>query len=134
MLLRYYPSSESFLLNLVKEDDLYDYIFHGFALCSIDGFEKYVSYCFTKQLLLVDRTPEMDEIFRQKDENCNNISGLIKLLAKLKHINIHYGNHSESWKMIGEVLANEEYKTTLDNFKNTIASIINRMFPGYSMM
>lgn len=128
---RFYPSTESFLVGEVNEDDLYDYIFHGFALVNINNKNKYVSCSFNKPLIAVEQTPEIKEIFRKKHEGSNNNSGLIKLFAKLKYIQVHYGNNEKSWDMIKKELAKEEFSETIKNFKVTIDNMIGHMFSGY---
>ena len=131
MLERYYPSNESFLVGDVDNKDLYGYIFHGFALVCIDGVNKYVSFDFEKKLIMVTETPEIKEIFRKKSEKESNISQFIKLTVRLNLIRIHHGTSQSSWDMVKKELVKEEFSETVANYKVTINSIIEEMFPGF---
>jgi hypothetical protein len=131
MLEKFYPSTEKFLLDAVKENDLHEYIFHGFALVTIDGVEKYVSYSWEKPMIAITKTPEIEEVFRKKEKNCNNNSGYIRLLAKLKHIQVHYLDNAKSWEMIKTELEKEENKVVYENYQTAIDYLIGCMFPRY---
>lgn len=128
---RYYPSSESFLLQEVKEENLYDYIFHGFALVEINGARKYDSFTWNKPLIAISQTPAIDEVMRKKQKGKNNNSNLIRLSVKLRLIKIYYGDNQSSWNMISKVLKKEEFKETIANYKNTINALLEKMFPLY---
>ena len=128
---RYYPSSDNFLLSGVKKEDLYDYIFHGFALVEIDGVKKYVSFTWNKPLITVSQTPAIDEVMKKKQKGKNNNSDLIRLSVKLRLIKIHHGDNQSSWNMISAVLTKEEFKETIANYKNTINALLEKMFPLY---
>ncbi len=128
---RYYPSSEGCLLNRVEENDLFDYIFHGFALVNTGEDKEYASFCLTKPLVFIQQTPEIEEVFRQKESHKNNNSDFIRLFAKLRHIGLHYGDNPRSWAMIKKELAKDDNKNTVDNYPVTIKNMIERMFPGY---
>lgn len=131
MIEKFYPSTEKFLLDAVKESDLHEYIFHGFALVTIDGVEKYVSYSWEKPMIAITKTPEIEEVFRKKDKNCNNNSGYIRLLAKLKHIQVYYLDNAKSWEMIKTELEKEENKVVYENYQAAIDYLIGCMFPRY---
>lgn len=131
MLEKYYPITESFLLGKVEEKDLYGYITSGFALLPYKGKMGYVSYCFTKPMLFIPQTQESDDIFQKRKKDESNISLLIKLLAKFKHIQIHYGDCQESWDMIKKELTKEEYKDTVVNFEVLIRTVFGYMFPSF---
>lgn len=130
---RFYPSSESVLIGRVPDCDLFGYIFHGFALVSIEGKCVYASYNFYRPDLFIPQTSEADEVFRPKKVNESNVSSLIKLFAKLKHIQLHYGDSKKSWDLIKKELSNKEYESALENYKTTIDSMIGSMFPNYTM-
>ena len=130
---RFYPSSESILIGRVPDCELFGYIFYGFALFTDGKKGVYSSYNLFRSELYIPQTPETDEVFRPKKENENNVSGLIKLHAKLKHIQYHYGDSPDSWNLIKKVLSDKEYESTLENYKTTIDSMIGIMFPNYTM-
>jgi hypothetical protein len=133
LLERYYPSTETFLIGSVKDADLFEYVFHGFVLClDADGKEEYYSCSWNAPMIAVLKTPEIDEIFRKKESDKNNISQFIHLLARLKHIQIHYGDSQVAWDMIQKELAKTEHHQTLASYNVTIDCIIGRMFPGYA--
>ena len=133
MLKKYYPSNESFLVGKVKDSCLYGYIFHGFAQMNIDGVNKYVSFDFQKPLILVTETPEIKEIFRPKSGGKNNTSLFIRLTTKLNLIRIHHGNSLASWDMVKKELSKEEFRETVVNFKVTINTVVEEMFPGINI-
>ena len=70
-------------------------------------------------------------MFRQKESHKNNNSDFIRLFAKLRHIELHYGDSPRSWAMIKKELAKEDNKNAVANFPITIKNIIERMFPRY---
>ena len=127
---KFYPSTEKLLLGSVKESDLYDYISHGFALVDKDAEEKYFSYCWGKPIISIPKTPETEEWFRQKAENKSNLSDLIHLLTRLKHIQVHYGNNITSWDKVEKEMEKDEYQEAIANFGVTIGYLKGRMFPN----
>lgn len=131
LLRRYYPSSEQFLLSNVHPNDLYDYLFHGFALVSICGVEKYVSYCASKPTLLISRTDEIDKIMQQKVSDRSNHSMLIRLIVKIKLIQVHTGDNEDGWNKIKKLLEMPEFQGTLSDFDVTVHTMIKRMFPDF---
>lgn len=128
---KFYPSTEKILLDSVKESDLHEYIFHGFALVTINGVEKYVSYSWEKPMIAITKTPEIENVFKKKENECNNNSGYIRLLARLKHIQIHYHDNTISWEMINKELEKEENKEVYANYRVAINYLIGCMFPLY---
>ena len=130
MLKRYYPISENLLSGIVAKEDLFDYIWHGFILVKMDDGEKYASCCLTKPIIWIARTPQIDMILEQKVPNSNNLSSFIKLITKLKHIQIHHKEPVQ--KYIDEEIRKEEFKQTIEDFKETLNYLINRMFPEVS--
>ena len=133
MIERFFPSNESFLIGSVNESDLYGYIFNGFALVNINGENKYVSFDFQKPQIWFLETPEIKEIFRQKDADKNNISSFIKLIVRLNGIRIRKnGNSNALWEKVTKELNKEEFRETVANYKNTINSVIEKMFPDYN--
>ncbi len=131
MIERFYPSSESFLIGVVDNKDLYGYLSHGFALVKINGEDMYVSYCYYKPTIEIPQTQEIAEIMRQKDESVSNQSCLRKLLVRLKGIQVHNGDNESAWDKVSKELAKEEYKETIENFRVTIGVSIGFMFPNY---
>ena len=132
MLERFYPSSESFLIDQVKDNDLFDYIFHGFAHYSVGSYGAYVSFCFNKPQIQIPQTPEIDEIMRQKDAEQSNISGLIRLSTRLKHIQIHYAKTPDLFERVNNELSKEEFKDVITNFKVTVGTLVDFIFSGYN--
>ena len=132
MIKRFYPSSEGFLLDLVDKEDLFGYVFSGFAEVTIDGVKCYVSYNKPgADLLIIRGTPEVEEVLRAKVEGQNNLSAFTKLYAKFAVIRAHYQDTEEAWKRVKAELEKEEFKETLENYSVTIATLINKMFPGF---
>lgn len=133
MLKRFYPSSEGFLLDIVDKEDLFGYVFCGFAEVTIDGVKCYVSYNKPgDDPFIIRETPEVKEVLRAKVEGQNNLSAFTKLYAKLTVIHAHYKDTEEAWKRVGAELEKEEYKETLENYSVTIATLIKKMFPGFN--
>lgn len=129
---RFYPSSEGFLLNLVDKDDLFGYVFSGFALVRIGDVKYYVSYNKpSEDPLFIKVTPELVDVFRPKVKGQSNLSGFIKLFSKFQVIRAHYQDTEEAWKRVKAELAKEEFKETLEIFSVTIATLINKLFPGF---
>ena len=132
MLERFYPSSESFLIGQVNDDDLFGYIYHGFAYYRDGSNGAYVSFCFKKPQIQIPQTPEIDEIMRKKDAEQSNISGLIRLSTRLKHIQIHYAKDPNVFERVKEELSKEDFKDIITNFKVTVETLVDFMFPGYN--
>ena len=125
---KYYPSNEKFLYGNVNDVDYYGYIFHGFALVNREGESYYVSYNFSKPMLMIPQTPEADELFRKKSDQGSNISLLVKFLAKLKIIQVHYGDTDKAHELVTAELKKDEYRDTVDDFNDTIKYILSCMF------
>lgn len=83
-------------------------------------------------MILVRKTDEIEEVFRKKDADKNNNSMFIRLMVKLKHIQIHHGDCPTAWALIKEELAKAEHQQTLENYKVTIDYIMGCMFPCYN--
>jgi len=132
MLQRFYPSSECFLIGKVNDEDLFGYIFHGFAHFKVGSNGAYVSFCFNKPQIQIQQTPEIDEIMRQKDAEQSNISGLIRLSTRLKHVQIRYAEAPNLFERVKEELSKTEFKDVITNFKVTIGTLVDIMFPGYN--
>lgn len=129
---RFYPSSESFLIGQVNENDLFGYIYRGFAYYRVGSNGAYVSFCFSKPQIQIPQAPEIDEIMRQKAAGQSNISGLIKLATRLKHIQIHYAEDPNLFERVKEELTKEEFKDVITNFNVTVGTLVGFMFPGYN--
>lgn len=133
LLKKYYPSTETFLIGSVQDADLFEYVYHGFLLCmDADGREKFFSCSWNAPMIAVLKTPEIDEVFREKESDKTNISQFIHLLARLKHIQIHHGDSPVAWDMIQKELVKTERQQTLASYKVTVDYLIGRMFPGYT--
>lgn len=131
MIERFYPSSEYFLLDLVNEKDLFAYIFCGFALVKLDDEYMYVSFCLTKPTIMIKKTPELEEIFKKKEDDKSNLSDFIRLMSKLKIIQVHNGDKPTSWEKVKKELAKEENIITLKNYKTTIETVVRGLFPNF---
>ena len=131
LITRFYPSSEHFLYGIVPERDVFDYVFKGFALANINGELQYFSCNLEKPQVFIPADENLNELFRQKDEQNSNISGLITLLSKFKTIGRHYGNSTTAWDKIRDLLSKEEFSSILENYKVSIESRIELLFPGY---
>lgn len=131
MIERFYPSSENFLLGLVNEKDLYAYIFSGFALVKIEDEYAYVSFCLTKPTIMIKQTPELEEIFRKKEDDKSNTSDFVRLMSRLKIIQVHNGDKPTSWEKVKIELEKEENISTLKNYKTTIETVVKGLFPNF---
>lgn len=132
MFKRFYPSSEGFLLDLVDKEDLFGYVFSGFAEVTINGVKYYVSYNKPgEDPFIIRGTQEVEEVLREKVVGQNNLSAFTKLYAKLAVIRAHYQDTEEARKRVEVELEKVEFKETLENYSVTLATLIKKMFPGF---
>lgn len=129
MLERFYLNSESILLDKVIPSELWGYIYNGFALVEIFGEKVYMSYNFDKPDFILKATQEVDNAMVSNSDGLV-IASLIKMATKIKTAQCHFGDTTESWVKIEKEFSKDEYKQTIENYRNTINSLICAMLPN----
>lgn len=127
---RYYPTTEKFLNGLVRSEDYWDFVFKGFSLLKINGEECYVSYNFNRETLAIKRTKEMEIIMVSTETGKSVISNLVRLAARLKHIQIHH-IPEDAWNLVKNELEKVEYHNEMINYPITINVLVHNLFPNY---
>lgn len=80
---------------------------------------------------MIKKTPELEEIFKKKEDDKSNLSDFIRLMSKLKIIQVHNGDKPTSWEKVKKELAKEENIITLKNYKTTIETVVRGLFPNF---
>lgn len=89
----------------------------------------YVSYNFEKPDFILKATPEVANTMVSNSEGLV-IAPLIKMATKIKTAQCHFGDTAESWVKIEREFSKVEYKQTIENYRNTINTLICAMLPN----
>lgn len=129
---KFYLVSDQCLVKLgIEPKDLYNYLFHGFAIIELQDGLYYVNYAYPDQkLITIKKDEDSDKLFIQMNEE-NIFSKFIQLSVKINNLSIHEGDVPEAHKSIEKFL--EDYHETYLAYQHTIDFIISLKFPTYSI-
>ena len=129
---KFYLVNDQCLVKLgIEPKDLYNYLFHGFALIEMQDGLYYVNYAYPgQQVLMIKKDENSDKHFIRLNEE-NIFSKFIRLSVKINSLSIHKGDVPEAHQSIEKFL--EDYHETYLAYQHTIDFIISVKFPTYSI-
>lgn len=129
---KFYLVSDQYLVKRgIEPKDLYNYLFHGFALIEMQDGLYYVNYAYPgQQVIMIKKDENSDKHFIRLNEE-NIFSKFIRLSVKINSLSIHKGDVPEAHQSIEKFL--EDYHETYLAYQHTIDFIISVIFPTYSI-
>ncbi len=129
---KFYLVSDQCLVKLgIEPKDLYNYLFHGFAIIELQDGSYYVNYAYPDQkLITIKKDEDSDKLFIQMNGE-NIFSKFIRLCVKINGLSIHKGDVPEAHETIKKIL--EDFHETYLAYQHTINFIICVKFPTYSI-
>ena len=129
---KFYLVSDQYLVKRgIEPKDLYNYLFHGFALIEMQDGLYYVNYAYPgQQVIMIKKDENSDKHFIRLNEE-NIFSKFIRLSVKINSLSIHKGDVPEAHQSIEKFL--EDYHETYLAYQHTIDFIISVKFPTYSI-